>query len=159
VFPLPHFLLVVDQLLQLHLYSQELFNIRFEYATKRFNRTVNNAVVIFDMEGVSMSLEMACITYMKSVRPYSHYLTQLLTSFLSFKDANHRPELLPRAFISPLYYQCSVVLHHFIYALHSSDRHSDSTEDTDCWQGLSSALERVYGPRSNPCRVLGSIHW
>ena len=47
--------------------SQELFDMRCKYASKKFGHFVHQCVIVFDMSDISASLDMDSIYYIKSI--------------------------------------------------------------------------------------------
>jgi hypothetical protein len=47
--------------------SQEIFDMRYEYASKKFGHHVHQCVIVFDMAGLSASLDMDSIYYIKHI--------------------------------------------------------------------------------------------
>ena len=47
--------------------SQEIFDMRYAYASKTFGHPVHQCVIVFDMAGLSASLDMDSIFYVKNI--------------------------------------------------------------------------------------------
>jgi hypothetical protein len=73
-----------NELLQYHILSQDLFGCRFQYASTKFAKDIQKAVVVNDMSNLTMSLDMESIWYIKQV--------------LSV-DSNYYPERLHRLYL------------------------------------------------------------
>jgi hypothetical protein len=56
-----------DELCQYHVQSQECFDVRYEYASKKFNKEITQSVVVFDMKNVQMVLNIQSIAYVKQI--------------------------------------------------------------------------------------------
>jgi hypothetical protein len=56
-----------NELVQYHIMSQECFELRFEYATKKMGIPITNSVVVFDMTNVNMALNIHSIAYIKQI--------------------------------------------------------------------------------------------
>jgi hypothetical protein len=74
----------IEDLVQLHVYSQELFELRLKQSSLRRGAEVTNEIVVFDMTNLTMVLNLQSITYMKEVLAI---------------DQNYYPERLHRLFI------------------------------------------------------------
>lgn len=57
----------VDELLQYHVMSQELGEIRLEYASEKFGTPISKAVTIFDLKGLTMTLDGPSIAYVRQM--------------------------------------------------------------------------------------------
>lgn len=81
----------IDDLVQLHVYSQEMFELRIKESSLRRGTEVTNEIVVFDMTNLTMVLNMQSIAYMKDVLAI---------------DQNYYPERLYKLFIinSPWYF-------------------------------------------------------
>jgi hypothetical protein len=55
------------ELIQYHVICNEIFEHRLEYASKKFNRPVSKTIVVFDMTGIQISLDLDSIWYIKQV--------------------------------------------------------------------------------------------
>ena len=74
----------VFELLQYSVLSREIFCCRYEYASQLFNKNITQCVVVNDMKGLTISLDMESIWYMKQVLQI---------------DSNYYPERLYRLFL------------------------------------------------------------
>mmetsp|Transcript_27212 Transcript_27212/g.50861 ORF Transcript_27212/g.50861 Transcript_27212/m.50861 type:complete len:212 (+) Transcript_27212:75-710(+) len=54
------------ELLQFHVMSQEIFQMRYEYASRKYGHHVHQCVIVFDMAGLSASLDIDSIFYIKN---------------------------------------------------------------------------------------------
>ena len=96
-----------DELCQLHVQSQECFDVRYEYASKKFQKEITQSVVIFDMKNVQMVLNIQSIAYVKQILAIDQlyyperlyklfiincpwYFTALFNLFKPFIDARTR---------------------------------------------------------------------
>ena len=77
-----HFTL--DELIQYHIQSQETFKIRMEYNSKLFGKRITDTVVVFDMNHLTMYLNLFSIQFLKR---------------MIFIDQNYYPETLHQLFI------------------------------------------------------------
>jgi hypothetical protein len=57
----------VEELLQYHILSQEICEIRLEYAAKKFGESTGKAVTVFDLKGLTMTLDSQAIAYVRQM--------------------------------------------------------------------------------------------
>lgn len=57
----------VDELIQYHIQSNEMFEVRLEYLSKLHKRPITNTIVIFDMKYLMMTLNIQSIAYVKDM--------------------------------------------------------------------------------------------
>ena len=74
----------VEELVFFHIQSQEMFELRYKFASERFNRSVHQSVVVFDLKNLNYTLDLGAIAYMKSMLGI---------------DQNNYPERLSKLFI------------------------------------------------------------
>lgn len=74
----------VDELVQFHIATQEMAELRLAYASKTFGKNITKSTTVFDLKGLNMSLDKDCITYIKTILGI---------------DQNYYPERLKRLFV------------------------------------------------------------
>lgn len=74
----------VEELIQFHIQSMEAMEIRLKYASEKFSHHITQSVTVFDMNHVTMTLDIGAILYVKSM--------------LAIDQANY-PERLKNLFI------------------------------------------------------------
>jgi hypothetical protein len=57
----------VDELIQFHISSNESFECRLDYYSKKFNKQITNTIVVFDMKYLMMTLNVQSIQYIKDM--------------------------------------------------------------------------------------------
>lgn len=77
-----HFTL--DELLQYHIMSQETFRVRMQRASELVGREVADTVVVFDMQGLTMTLSVMAVQFLQR---------------MIFIDQNYYPETLHKLFV------------------------------------------------------------
>ena len=55
----------VDELLQYHIMSQEVCELRLEYASETYGKSIQKAVTVFDLKGLTMTLDTQSIAYVR----------------------------------------------------------------------------------------------
>lgn len=136
------------QLLQFHIMSQEIFQMRYEYASKKFGHHVHQCVIVFDMAGLSASLDLDSISYIKSTLKI---------------DQDYYPERLYRLVVinSPWYFPA--IFNLFYYLMDSKTRDKFIILSSDFLPKLSELIDPSVIPAEygGECEVGGEdgVHW
>jgi hypothetical protein len=128
--------------------SQEIFQMRFEYASKKFGHHVYQCVIVFDMAGLSASLDMDSIYYVKNILKI---------------DQDFYPERLHKLVVinSPWYFPA--VFNLFYYLMDAKTRDKFVILGTDFLPKLSELIDPAVIPREygGLCEEGGEegVHW
>lgn len=128
--------------------SQEIFEMRYAFASQQFKRPVHQCMIVFDMAGLSASLDMDSISYIKATLRV---------------DQDYFPERLHKLVVinSPWYFPA--IFNLFYYLMDAKTRDKFVVLSSDFLPTLSELVDPAVIPKEygGSCEEGGEdgVHW